>query len=129
MKDKKVAQYIFANECTDIPSGETKKFSIKNPTQVPVECWGMRLKFNQAISKSLIEIKLTGQKRDVMYGATQLGLLGDARDLADSSETIPTDYIIAGTNEIEIAITARSAISAGDVAVLFYAEDFKGSKQ
>ncbi|WP_241548279.1 hypothetical protein [Leptospira yasudae] len=87
------------------------------------------MKFNQANSKSLITIKLTGQP-DVMYGATQVGILGDARDSADSSETLPVNYIISGNKEIEISISARGGdIAAGDVAVSFFAQDYLGENK
>ncbi|EMN90500.1 hypothetical protein LEP1GSC108_2805 [Leptospira weilii str. UI 13098] len=88
----------------------------------------MRVKFNQANSRSTVEIKLVGQKRDVTYGPLQLGMIGDARDLADTCETIPTNYVIAGTQEIEISLTAKGAIAAGDVAFTFFAEDYRPVK-
>lgn len=85
----------------------------------------MRVKFNQTNSRSLVEIKLIGQKREITYGPLQLGTIGDARDLGDNSETIPVNYKIFGSNEIEISITARGAIAAGDVTFTFFAEDYR----
>ncbi|WP_154644633.1 hypothetical protein [Leptospira interrogans] len=125
---RKVAEHILSGECVSMNDGETKKISIKNPTSSVIECWGMRVKFNQVNSRSLVEIKLIGQKREITFGPLQLGQIGDARDLADSSETIPVNYRIFGSNEIEISITARGAISAGDVAFTFFAEDYRPVK-
>ncbi|MDI7198040.1 hypothetical protein [Leptospira santarosai] len=122
---RRVAEHILSGECVAMVDGETKKISIKNPTSSVVECWGMRVKFNQANSRSLVEIKLIGQKREITYGPLQLGMIGDARDLADTCETIPVNYRIFGANEIEISLTAKGAIAAGDVAFTFFAEDYR----